>query len=372
MGVLDTLRSLRSVNNPLPAPQVAAAYENTFVPTWWSSGIPRVSRDRALTVPAVSRARNLIAGVGGSLPLRRYSRFDRRQLPDLPFQFQPDPAYPGSVTWSYIIDSMLFYGQSYCQVISLYADGRVQHFRWLDPSLIQENVGRNNEIIGYNYDGADLPRSGVGSVIVFYSFNDGVLTTSGRTIETAIELEEATNRAAKEPAPQVVLKNEGVSLPAAKIQDLLAGWKAARRERATAYLDASMKIETVGFDPRSQQLVEAREYHANELSRAMNLPPFFLGAEANSMTYQNTESIRRDLIDFSLQPYLTAIEARLNMPDFSSRDQLFRFDLDIFLRGSARERVEIIKTLLEIGVISVEEARAFEDLAPRGNDETRI
>lgn len=315
------------------------------------------------------RARDLIAGTAGMLPLHRYNRFDNRRLPEIPMQYQPDPAYPASVTWSYIFDSMIFYGGSYCQVISLYADGKIQHFRWLDPSLVQEILDHNNQIVGYNYDGTDLPRAGVGSVFYIPSFTDGVLSRGGKTIETAIELEEAANRAAKEPAPQVVLKNEGVSLPAAKIQDLLAGWKAARRERATAYLDASMKIETIGFDPRSQQLVEARQFHATELARLMGLPPHFLGADyAASMTYVNVENERRNLIDLSIKPYLVAVEHRLNMPDFSTRDVMFRFDMDSFIRGDAASRVAVTKTLLETGIIDLDEARAMEDLAPRGNE----
>ena len=369
MGLLDTFRSLRTESSePTLEPQIRAAYENQFLPNWWSTSVPRVSRQRAMTVPAIARGRNLIAGTAGSLPLHRYNRFDYRRLPEIPLQYQPDPAYPASVTWSYIFDSMIFYGGAYCQVISMYSDNKIQHFRWLDPSLIQENVDHNMKVVGYNYDGVDLPQSGVGSVIYFPSFEDGVLSRAGRTIETAIELEEAASRAAKEPAPQVVLKNEGVSLPAAKIQDLLAGWKAARRERATAYLDASMKIETVGFDPASQQLVEARRYHAAELSRVMNLPEYYLGAQMSSMTYSNVESERRNLVDFSLMPYLVAVENRLNMPDFSTREVRFRFSLDEFLRGNALERVDVTIKLLEAGIIDISEAREFEDLAPRGNE----
>ncbi len=369
MGLLDTFRNLRTESaDPSLEPQVRAAYENQFLPNWWATSVPRVSRQRAVTVPAVMRARNLIAGTCGSLPVHRYNRYDWRRLPDIPLQYQPDPAYPASVTWAYIFDSMIFYGGSYCQIISMYSDNKIQHFRWLDPSLVQEITDANNKVVGYNYDGYDLPQSGVGSVIYFPSFEDGVLSRAGRTIETAIELEEAASRAAKEPAPQVVLKNEGVSLPAAKIQDLLAGWKAARRERATAYLDASMKIETVGFDPASQQLVESRRYHAAELARVMNLPEYYLGAQMSSMTYSNVESERRNLVDFSLMPYLVAVENRLNMPDFSTRDVVFRFSLDEFLRGSALERVDVTIKLLEAGIIDIGEAREFEDLAPRGND----
>lgn len=371
MGFLDTLRG---VNSTTLEPQITAAYENPFLPNWWSTSLPRISRQRALTVPAIARARNLIAGTCGALPLHRYNRFDNTRLAEIPLQLHPDPQHPASVTWSYIFDSLMFYGVSYCQVISQYQDGRIQHFRWLDPSLIQENVDHNNQVVGYNYDGKDMPTSGVGRVIIFESFEDGVLSRGGRTIETAIELEEAASRAAKEPMPQVILKNEGVDLPASKIQDILAGWKAARRERATAYLNASMKIETVGYTSSENQLVEARQFHSTELARLMNIPPHFLGSDyAQSMTYANVETERRNMVDLSLKPYLVAVEGRLNMPDFSSRSEVFRFDMDSFIRGNAKERVEITKTLLEMGIISVEEAREMEDLSPRGNeDETRI
>lgn len=367
MGFLDNLRGVKST--PTLEPQIQAAWENPFLPNWWSTSIPRVSRQRAMTVPAIARARNLVSGICGSMPLHRVNRFDNSRLPEIPLQLQPDPMHPASVTWSYIFDSIMFYGVSYCQVLSEYQDGRIQHFRWLDPSLIQENVDHNNVVVGYNYDGRDMPTSGVGRVIIFESFEDGILSRGGRTIETAIELQEAANRAAKEPAPQVILKNEGVDLPAAKIQDILAGWKAARRERATAYLNASMKIETVGYNARENQLVEAQQFMSTELARLCNIPPHFLGSDyAQSMTYANVETERRNLVDLSLKPYIVAVESRLNMPDFSTRDVQYRFDMDSFLRGNATERVMITKTLLETGVIDLAEARMMEDLSPRGND----
>lgn len=368
MGILDNIRTIRS-QDAQPEPQISAAYENLFNPNWWSAQPTlRISRARALQVPAVARARNIICGTAGSLYLNRFNKFDNRMLPEIPLQAQPDPAYPASVTWSYIFDSMLFYGGAYCQVISLYSDNKVQYFRWLDPELITENTDGNGTVISYNYNGTELPRTGINSIIYFPSFEDGLLSRAGRTIETALELEEAANRAAKEPAPQVVLQNTGVDLPASKVSDMLAGWKAARRERATAYLNAHMDIKTIGFDPRSNQLVEARQFHASELARAMSLPSYFLGVETNSMTYSNVESVRRDLIDLTLRPFIVAVENRLNMPDFSTRDIVFRFDLDAFMRGNAAERVKVVTDLLSAGIIDIDEARAMEDLAPRGDN----
>lgn len=368
MGFFDNLRNLRTQADE-PAPQVSAAFENQFLPNWWMPGVPRVSRRRAMQIAAVARSRNLICGTIGAMPIGRFSRIDNRRLPDIPLQFQPDPDYPSSVTWSYVVDSMVFFGGAYVQIVSTYADGRIQHFRWLDPELITEVVDNNMKIVGYAYDGKELPRSGVGSVVYFPSYEDGVLTRAGNTLATAEALEAAAKRAADEPLPQVVLQNSGVDLPSTKITDLLNAWKNARQSRATAYLNANLDIKTLGFDASQMQLVEARQFHASEIARAMNLPPYFLGAEyASSMTYANVENERRNLIDLTLKPYIVAIENRLAMPDFSVSTTAFRFDLDSFARGNALDRVNVTKTLLETGIIDISEARQMEDLSPRGNE----
>ena len=80
------------------------------------------------------------------------------------------------------------------------------------------------------------------------------------------------------------------------------------------------------------------------------------------MTYSNVTSERRALIDFSLKPLLTVIEERLSMPDILPRGQKARFDLDDFLRGNPLERAEIYSKLVPLGIMTVDEIRAEEDL----------
>jgi hypothetical protein len=84
------------------------------------------------------------------------------------------------------------------------------------------------------------------------------------------------------------------------------------------FLNADVELQALGIDPAKLQLNEARQYVALELARACNLPAYFVSAEASSMTYSNSVSERRSLIDFSMKPILTAIEQRLSMPDFIS------------------------------------------------------
>jgi phage portal protein BeeE len=80
------------------------------------------------------------------------------------------------------------------------------------------------------------------------------------------------------------------------------------------------------------------------------------------MTYSNVSDERRTLIDFSLRPIMTAIEQRLTMDDITLRGYRVRFDLDDFLRGNALERADVYQKLIPLGVMTVDEARAMEDL----------
>jgi HK97 family phage portal protein len=161
----------------------------------------------------------------------------------------------------------------------------------------------------------------------------------------------------------MVLKSTGTSLPADRVRQLLDGWRTARNSRSTAFLNADVTLESVGYDPKSLQLNEAREQVATELARACNVPAYFVDANSgSSMTYSNSTSERRSFVDFSLRPLLTAIEQRLSQSDITPAGQMVRFDMDDFLRGNPLERAQVYEILNRIGAMSVEEIREEEDL----------
>jgi len=363
VGLLSNLRLTAE-----PQSEVTAAFEPTYSGGFWASlaGESFTNLARALSVPAVSRGRSIICGTVGSLPLYSWQANGQRLAPR-PIETQPDPDSPRSVTYAYLAESMLFYGVGYVVVLATNPDGTVRNFRWVDPQRVSPLLDGSGTIVtGYLLGGDSTPNSGVGSIISFINFDRGVLNRAGRTIETAIELEEAANRAAKEPIPSLFLKNKGVALGAVKVKELLDGWKNARRTRSTAYLNADIDPVVVGFSPEQQQLVSARQYHAAEIARALGIPAWYVNAETASMTYSNTEQERRSLIDYSLKPILTAISERLSMADFSPFGVNVRFYLDDFLRGNSEETMRVVTGYINAGVITVDEARRDLDLV-RGN-----
>lgn len=369
MGLLDLFAL-----NPAAKPTIKAA-EQYLVP--YSSGFTFVdfpstaTRAEAMQVPAVARARGIMCGTVGALPLHAYNKTTQSRVYGNPLLTQPDPSLPLSVTLAWSAEDLLFEGVCYWEILEVSAeDKRPTRARRIEPHYVTYTVDQLDEIITQFYvRGRPVPMSGVGSLIMFNGIDEGILARGGRTIHSALQIEKAIARMAAEPVPATVLKNTGVDLPAEQVTNMLSAWKKARQERSTAYLSGQLDIQTLGFDATQMQLAENRLGMASEIARMVNIPAWYLNAEAASMTYTNVTSERRSLIDFSIKPtLLLPIEQRLSMPDITPITQEVRFSLDEYLRGNPMEQVEIIGKMLELGLIDIAAGRRMLDLVEEGSE----
>ncbi len=330
-----------------------------------------VTREQAMTVPAIARSRNILAGSIGTIPMESYNKLTGARINNRTLIVQPDPALPRVNTITWLVDDLIFYGRGYLQVLDVSPeDGRPFRARRIDPRRIQATIDSSGTLItGYQVDSKNVPSSGLNSLIVFNAIDEGVLARGGMTISSAIALEQAAYNMASEPVPQMVLMNEGMNLPSDQVSAVMDTFRRARRERSTAYIEGPIKLEVVGMDSAQMQLVEARQHLSSEIARLMGIPAWYLNAESSSATYSNVVSERRSLVDFGLRNYLTVIEDRLSMDDVTPRNQIVRFDLDDFLRGNAAERVEMSIKLYDSGIITRDEAREFVDISPAGTQD---
>ena len=208
--------------------------------------------------------------------------------------------------------------------------------------------------------------SGIGSLVTFQSLLPGVLSTGSRTIQAALDIQKAACVAAATPMATGFIKNNGADLPEAQVQGLLAGWKAARQNRSTAYLTSTLSYETVGFSPKEMTYNESSQYLATEIARLMNTPAYYISADMNnSMTYQNILDGRKEFVAYSLQPFISAIENRLSMDDITRHGNIVRFNIDeTFLRADTMTRLMVIEKMIALGLMTTEQAIEDEQLAP--------
>ncbi len=377
MGIRDIFasRSVQTVSVPAGADIAASLAPVTSLDslTPFFGGVNTATREEAMSVPTVARGRNIICSSIASIGLEVVDRSTGLDVEDgTPRVIRtPDPRVPGSATYVWTCEDLLFYGYAYWQITELFADTfRVRSVQRVSPArvTIQTN-SLATEIEYYMVDGTPVPNSGIGSLVVFNGNDEGLLNRAGKTIRTGAELERAAAMYAREPVPSMVLKSNGTALPADRITKLLDSWGTARRNRSTAFLNADVTMEAVGFDPEKLQLNQARSYVSTELARALGIPAYYVDAETgSSMTYSNATNQRQSLLDFSLIPLMTSISERLSMPDFVPQSQRVVYDLSDYLRGSDLERANIYKTLNSIvdaegnPAITVEEIREAEDM----------
>jgi HK97 family phage portal protein len=364
MGLFDRFNT----KSETPSVDVSAALPYNISQAFGQTFLTQqtATREAFMAVPSAARARNILCSTVAGLPMEGYNKFTGAHI-DLPVVInQPDPRLPGSAIYAWLAEDLLLHGVAYGMVLDMYSvsdGGRVRQWTRIAPNrVIQKLNQRSTEVIGYQVDGMEVPTNGIGSLIVFSGLDEGVLSRAGRTIRAALELEKAAELYAKEPVPTMVLKSNGTNLTPERISKLLESWKTSRSTRATAFLNADVELQAMGFDPAKLQLNEARQYVALEVARACGIPAYFVSAETTSMTYSNSISERKSLIDFGIKNLIVPIEQRLSMADFTPYGTEVRFSLDEFLRGDALQRAQVYEILNRIGAMSIEQIQEEEDL----------
>ena len=350
------------------APQIMGENLNSL----YNYILPRVNRNEAMSVPSVARCRNLIAGVVADLPLNLYRKSTGEELGNPIWVEQPSINQPRSVTMAWTVDSLMMYGVAYWEVTEVYAeDGRPSRFEWVpNVKVTFETDLYGNKVTQYYVDAVARPQWGVGSLITFQAFDEGILERGAETIKAAIDLRKAAVLAASTPMPSGVLRNNGADLDPKEIAGLLAAWKNARQNRATAYLTSTLEYQPTSFSPKDMMYDEAQQFLATEIARLCNIPAYMVSAEANnSMTYANVLDERKQFYALSVAPYVNAIQDRLSMDDITARGNAVRFDVDSsFLKTEPMDRLLVIEKMLSLGLISLEQAMQMENLTPNGNE----
>jgi len=349
------------------APQVLGEYSPYAMPFQYSY----VSREDALSVPALQRCRNLLAGTIGAIPLELYRKSTNEELGSPVWLEQPSYSQPRSVTIAYTVESLLLYSQAFWQVVEVYnEDGRPSRFEWIANNRVTATLDSTNTFVkSYAVDGTTLPMEGLGSLVTFQSLLPGILTTGIQTIRAAIDVQKAATIAASTPMATGYIKNTGADLDPKEVSGLLAAWRTARNNRSTAYLTSTLEYNPVSFSPKDMMYGDAIFNLATDIARLCNVPAYYVSADQNnSMTYANVQDERKQFLTMSLQPFISAIEDRLSMDDITARGNVVKFDIDKnFLRTDPLAELAVIEKLLQLDLITQEQAMEMTDLTPNGS-----
>lgn len=286
-----------------------------------------VTRDDAMGVPAVAKARHLVTGICRQ-PIKAY-------LQDEPLATQPVWMYrtngnvPPQMRMLWTLDDLYFYGWSLWAVQrgtkgQILDAMRVPYEWWtIDPDT-HDILVRNPET-----GAVDVPATPESVILIPGPF-EGLLLAGERTIKAARNLEQAWARRVRLPVPAVELHQmNDDQLEDSEITKTVDSWGAMMEQGGgVAFTPHQIEMRSHGSSA-TDLFIEGRNAVTLDIGRMTNVPAMMLDASmaTSSLQYVTAVDGRNSFIDITIAYWTMTIEARLSMDDVLPRGQRAGFDL---------------------------------------------
>lgn len=345
----------------------------------------KIDSESVFQVNAVFSAVSLIADTISTLPLHAYTRDgDRRvELNPMPSWItKPDIDLPSEAFWNSVVVSMLLEGNAFIRVFSGNR-GQVATLTVLNPKAVEverNSIGR----LRFKVEGESKALTSEEIIFVPDVVPPGSLRGVSRvkalkeSFGLALALEkfaatffgQGTNLAGVIEFPGNLTEEQAKSL-ASGFDNRHRGWK---RGHKTGVLSGGATFKPTQVDPQQSQAIEARRMAVEDIARAFNIPPHLLGLPGTN-SYASVEQNNLAWVTHGLRPILTKIEGAFNpllTRGPNGAGAFLKFNLDGLLRADIQSRFSAYSTALQGGFMTINEARALEDLPAQADDSADI
>ena len=347
MGIFN-----RTVNKAAisPEPTKAAAAGGTFYQNnnagaqlvgQYYSYVEGTARNRAMSVPTISRARDLMASVIGCMNLKMYNEMwngeEMEKMPLAPRTWlrRIDPTLPNNFILSWTFDDLFFFGRAFWYITSRTADGYPASYTRLPAAMVQtlDQAGpvwfAPSKDIVFNGGGLDP-----NDVVQFLSPIQGIIYMSETAVATALKLEGARYRNSSSAIPSGTLRQVGGEpLSAQELADLAAAFQAARETNQVAALNEFVTYTETLTSPDKMLLIDSAEFQGKELARLCNIPMYLAGFDVGSYAYTSSAEARMDLWTFGVRAYADCIAGTLSQNNILPNGTYVEFDVEQYLSG---------------------------------------
>jgi HK97 family phage portal protein len=132
----------------------------------------------------------------------------------------------------------------------------------------------------------------------------------------------------------------------------------------TMVLEEGLKFQQISLSNEASQFLKSREFSISEIARLYNLPPHLL-RDLTKSSFNNIAEEGLNFVKYSLMPYIVMMESEMNCKLFRQNElgkMHTKFIVNALLRGTPKDRSEYYRTMLNIGAMSIDEIRQYEEL----------
>lgn len=134
-------------------------------------------------------------------------------------------------------------------------------------------------------------------------------------------------------------------------------------------LTGGAKLSTVAISPEDAQWMESKRFGVSEIARFFGVPPHLIADASNSTSWGSGLAEQNTAYgQFTIQPWVERIDeahTRLLTTD-GRRDVFAKLNMDSRLRATLGDRYASYAVGIAGGFLTIDEARALEDLPPMG------
>jgi len=296
-----------------------------------------ITRAEAISIPAVSKARNLLVATVAKFPLTaaRYDRAtstDTDTTADHPWLYRTNNAVTPYERMACTIDDAVFYG---CSLWLLDRGDRDSDGRRpiLNAGYCPWDWWRVDERgrILVRPEGTATERVMQADEVMFINFPfEGLLNVARRTLRGARDLERAWTGRSLNPVPVIDLhRTEDVELNDDEVAQLVQDWATARTNPngAIGSTPAGIDLRVHGDTP-VELMIEGRNAVRTDVGSFLNVRVAMLDGTigVDSLTYTTKDGERNAFFEFDLPFWTDPIEARMSLDDIVPRGQRVRFE----------------------------------------------
>jgi len=347
-------------------------------------GDSAITDDRNLQISTVWACIRLISTVTASLPLDVYETVndERRKVDNSNplarlLRFSPNQYMTALEFREAMTMQLAAYGNAYA-VVERNRFGDVTSLLPLLSANMEVILNENKQIIyRYSRDGqvANFTQKEIFHLKGF-GFNGltgmSPLAYSAKAAGVAIAMEDNQRdffqNGAKSPQ---ILMTDGKVLTREQRNQLEENFKEIAGgpvKRRLWVLEAGFTTQSIGISPQDAEMLEARKFQVSELARFYGVPPHLVGdVEKTTSWGSGIEQQNLGFLQYTLKPYLDRWEYSIErwLVSDSKRGSIHaEHNLDGLLRGDSAARAQYMSTMVNNGLMTVNEARRLDNRPP--------
>lgn len=342
-----------------------------------------VTETSSLSLSAVWACTNILSGTISSLPLQVYRERDgkREVAKDHPLfsVLHNSPNYDQTAVdfWDFMAAAVELWGNAYAEIER--TGTKVTSLNPVNPALMVVRRKQNGEI-EYQWTDEGQQKTATDKDVLHIRGFGGAPLGGMSTLHfarNAFGLARAIDRSASTTFKNGMRPSGALTFDAFLSPDnrkiartnLVEEYVGAVNAGKPLILEGGTKWQQLTINPEDAQMLESRRFSVEEICRFFGVPPHMVGHTENSTSWgtgleQQTLGFQKFTLRRRLKRIEQALEKQLLTPADRAAGVRIEFALEGLLRGDSGARSAFYASALQNGWMTINEARALENLPP--------